>query len=512
MAPQEPLPSVTTRTVPGPAPNGMGNGLFATEDIKVGEDVVHAKTPFVAILDSARLEDTCSGCFGKRQMAGNSDLKACTGCRVVKYCDRTCQAKDWKFAHSMECKIFQKLKPQILPNNARAILRMVLRTGKGKYTPQELGVFSNLETHITEIQQNQTQMDRVSLTAQAVKGYSETDMTEEAICAYAARLDLNSFNLTTALYDRIGLYLHPYAALINHSCDYNATVGFDGEELFIKAIKPIKKHEQIFISYIDTTTPLQVRRSELSERYYFTCACPKCSKGPNPNLNESQNESLSTSPNTDDNPTAIVETAERDALELLHAASDSDADPSTSIKSLKKGLSLLASAATWSLSRQPYPQLRDQIILSYLSTNSFSAAFIHAAIRYLRVDPLLYSPAHPIRHLHAWILAKLAIYLSQSFETKPDDPVRLEDFQLNFHFILWYVLADLASRQMESCTVPSFRTLVGANFKQVNDEFRAQGIDLGSNSQAKALLGGAWANLERLVDAALEKESEPSSN
>ena len=90
--------------------------------------------------------------------------------------------------------------------------------------------------------------------------------------------------------------------------------------------------------------------------------------------------------------------------------------------------------------------------------------------------------------------------------------MRLEDFQLNFHFILWYVLADLTSRQMESCTVPSFRTLVGANFKQVNDEFRAQGIDLGSNSQAKALIGGAWANLERLVDAALEKESEPLPN
>lgn len=88
MSSQDPLPSVTTKTVPGPAPNGMGNGLFATGDITVGGDVVHAKTPFVAVLDSPRLEDTCSGCFGKRQMEGNSDLKACTGCRVVKYCDR----------------------------------------------------------------------------------------------------------------------------------------------------------------------------------------------------------------------------------------------------------------------------------------------------------------------------------------------------------------------------------------------------------------------------------------
>lgn len=320
-------------------------------------------------------------------------------------------------------------------------------------------------------------------------------------------MEINSFNLTTAMYDRIGVYLHPYAALINHSCEYNSTVGFDGEELFIKAIKPIKKGEQIFISYIDTTTPLQVRRGELKERYHFTCNCPKCSKGPlNPNLNESQNESLSSTPDENDT-TALIETNERDALEYLQKSQDPNTSSSSSISALKKGLALLGSAPTWPLTRQPYPQLRDQLILTYLSTNNFSSAFIHAAIRYLRVDPLLYDPAHPIRHLHAWILAKLAIYLSQSFETSPEDPVPLTDFGLNFHFILWYVLADLTSRQLESCTVPAFRKLVGANFKQVNDEFRAQGIDLGSNVQAKALLGGSWAKLEKVVEAALEKEA-----
>lgn len=65
---------------------------------------------------------------------------------------------------------------------------MVLRTGKDKYTTKELGVFSNLETHVAEMQKNQAQSDRVSLTAQAVKNYSETSMTEQAIAAYAARV------------------------------------------------------------------------------------------------------------------------------------------------------------------------------------------------------------------------------------------------------------------------------------------------------------------------------------
>lgn len=81
------MPSVTTKTEPR-ASDGMGNGLFATSDIKVGEDVLHGTVPFVAVLDTLRLEDTCSGCFGKRQMETDAELKACTGCRVVKYCDR----------------------------------------------------------------------------------------------------------------------------------------------------------------------------------------------------------------------------------------------------------------------------------------------------------------------------------------------------------------------------------------------------------------------------------------
>lgn len=76
----------------------------------------------------------------------------------------------------------------MLPNNGRALLRMVLRTRKGKYTAQELGIFNNLETHIQDIQEIQAHLDRINLTSKAVKDYSETDMSQEAIMAYAARV------------------------------------------------------------------------------------------------------------------------------------------------------------------------------------------------------------------------------------------------------------------------------------------------------------------------------------
>src|ERR1700716_1161916 len=63
---------------------------------------------------------------------------------------------------------------------------------------------------------------------------------------------------------------------MNHSCDYNAVVGFEGDQLFVKPVRPIKKDEQILISYIDATNPRDIRRSDLRERYLFDCNCTKC--------------------------------------------------------------------------------------------------------------------------------------------------------------------------------------------------------------------------------------------
>jgi SET and MYND domain-containing protein len=102
--------------------------------------------------------------------------------------DQACQSKDWKFAHSLECPIFKNLKPMILPNNARALLRMVLRTSKNKYSAEETKVFDDLETHINEIQESQGQLDRITLTARAVKNYSGTDVDEATVSTYAAKV------------------------------------------------------------------------------------------------------------------------------------------------------------------------------------------------------------------------------------------------------------------------------------------------------------------------------------
>ena len=104
-----------------------------------------------------------------------------------------CQRKDWKFAHAHECAIFKNLNPRILPSNARALLRMIVRTAHKKYTNGELELFSQLETHISEIHdQSPEQWERIALSSKAVKAYSGTDMKEETISAFGAKVSKTS--------------------------------------------------------------------------------------------------------------------------------------------------------------------------------------------------------------------------------------------------------------------------------------------------------------------------------
>ena len=44
----------------------------------------------------------------------------------------------------------------------------------------------------------------------------------------------------------------------------------------IRSIQPIKKGEEITISYIESIERAEDRQNELEERYFFKCKCEKC--------------------------------------------------------------------------------------------------------------------------------------------------------------------------------------------------------------------------------------------
>ena len=53
------------------------------------------------------------------------------------------------------------------------------------------------------------------------------------------RISCNSFTITNAELNTVGIGIYQTASLLNHSCDPNCVALFDGRDITIRAIKPI---------------------------------------------------------------------------------------------------------------------------------------------------------------------------------------------------------------------------------------------------------------------------------
>ncbi|KAF9183752.1 hypothetical protein BGZ51_003814 [Haplosporangium sp. Z 767] len=101
-----------------------GRGLFsaATEVLKPGT-LVFRELGYCQVVNDASLTHVCSACFkdtreeqgedekassGGISASGQKKLVRCAGCKVVWYCNKTCQIKDWKLHHQLECQGIQK--------------------------------------------------------------------------------------------------------------------------------------------------------------------------------------------------------------------------------------------------------------------------------------------------------------------------------------------------------------------------------------------------------------------
>ncbi|GAM17617.1 hypothetical protein SAMD00019534_007920, partial [Acytostelium subglobosum LB1] len=75
-------------------------------------------------------------------------------------------------------------------------------------------------------------------------------------------------------FDGFGLF--GLQAMVNHSCEPNCLVAFEGtNQAYIKALRRIEPGEELFHTYIDENTPFEEREQELVT-YGFKCDCAKC--------------------------------------------------------------------------------------------------------------------------------------------------------------------------------------------------------------------------------------------
>jgi tetratricopeptide (TPR) repeat protein len=75
------------------------------------------------------------------------------------------------------------------------------------------------------------------------------------------------------LKDGSGVWIIP--SFINHSCDFNCVYEFIGDVFVLKNCKPLKKNEEITISYVPVEQFIQKRQKDLSTKN-INCKCSLC--------------------------------------------------------------------------------------------------------------------------------------------------------------------------------------------------------------------------------------------
>ncbi|OKL56951.1 hypothetical protein UA08_07822 [Talaromyces atroroseus] len=519
-----------TRIAPATDTNGqrIGNGLFATGNIHKGDDVLIVDAPFVAAVEEKLLKRVCSGCFdtsrpGKVDVQGL--VRGCVRCKVVYYCDKTCQLKDWKRGHSLECPIYARLSPRVLPLNVRAVLRILLRQRSGKVSREEKDDYESfLELCFPDAKHARDGLD-LFLLAKAVQEYGGLQELEQGfIASVFGRLDLNSFTLTSAFGNTRGVYLHPYTARFNHSCDYNATYSFDrGGKCYVKAIRPIQKDEQIFIPYTDSTFSVGTRRKELYERFKFQCNCSKCTH----ETNSTPETQIQNRAREEQDAGRAIDAIFKD-YHPIHDAADVVVGGGGSTLTTRLTNLLHASEAkcdweTVSRQRQPLASIRVDLMGAQHTACKFMDLTLNAAIQHLRIDPGMYPDEnHPVRRTNAFGFAQYAFcaWEGRHGDRSVDEADHvLLHAQLNLGVIVC-ISSSSSSRRLsgggdkkkgaeegEGMIVwpnPSFKEEAMRFLSAITLHCQENGIVRGR--EMDGLIMHNWRKLEVLVDATLRRE------
>ena len=496
-----------------------GRGRYAQKDIAPGEVLLSLDRPLIAVLDRSRIIDTCSWCFSWTELpmlsgAGPNQVtkvNACVGCKKVKYCSKRCQTQAWKAGHKKYCKIFVAHE-ETIPSLVEAAMQII--DGIKADDPSFKAIL-DLESHRDEFEkaggERWKTISFMAHTALKLLGYDET-MLERAKTAMCI-LMCNTFGLLAPTYDSLGLTLDPKLCLINHSCAPNAVTVFDGPKLAVRALNRIKKGEEVFISYIDSSSVFKLRQGELQDRYFFTCKCSKCNLGtaapqdaflkPPPEFEErikvidEMLPQIVTDPAWPRHKLGDLEDQKRlsalqyYAYSFLQSADDANAqqDPAK----FRKALTICRNTGVFPITRAPLPALYQQYAVACLARKRYNEALVAMIRLHVLIDPTIYpQPHHPARVIHAWTLATLA----KAVGSEPDSPFckALQACGVDLSVLFLALLMEIHEQVPKSHGIQSsFGRMVEATFQAM----MGPGGDLDAQYGEKGVKRDQWQKILR---------------
>ncbi|KAK8807372.1 hypothetical protein WA158_004131 [Blastocystis sp. Blastoise] len=276
-----------------------GRYLVASRDIPKGE-VVLASDSYEKTTKGSSLGKSCYNCL----KAISIPYKPCSKCGIA-YCCEDCFL-DSEVRHYNNCEGICKVKNIMIEHkntsNSNEIqqvfdrdilllyIHIISRYNYEKKNPQKNYTgFRQLCTFhdILELYSHQQELcQHYSATyTQAEKEahyyYDElksfSSLTFEVFFRLLLILRYNATPIKDAM-NSLGTGIYPTGAYINHSCLPNICLREinGGDTLVFRAIRDIKKGEEVCYSYIDTMLNRETRLSVLKQSFLFTCKCPRC--------------------------------------------------------------------------------------------------------------------------------------------------------------------------------------------------------------------------------------------
>lgn len=250
-----------------------GRGLQAIEAIVPGEELLVEKPLVYTLINGKTRDCRCDYCFQE-----SPSLLRCSRCKSVSYCNKGCQKDDWSL-HKLECKCLVKVAPRNPPDIVRLISQILFRcSGKNEVTNKEFR--TSIESLVSnEALTSQSRKEHFFTFGAVLSEYiQDTSVVLQDFDIYGlfCRISCNSFTITNSELNSVGTGIFKVSSLINHSCDPNCIAIFDGPNISIRSITEIAPGEELFLTYVSVTSPVEMRQADLREGYMFTCTCHIC--------------------------------------------------------------------------------------------------------------------------------------------------------------------------------------------------------------------------------------------
>jgi SET and MYND domain-containing protein len=291
-----------------------GRQMIASRDVEANE-VLLADSPYCWIVDDSAKTYVCQNCFLEK----DDDMQAflgCSDCCQVWYCSEECKSTDYLQHNQDECAIFKAMETEEYSSAIITEMKLLVRTISRKSLevlfeengetvdengqspmPNDNGLrykdYASLITNRENFPQATIESldywicDYIRRLGEWVGGRTETNIE---LLDILLRNRCNAFYIQGRLRDvavaqgmvgqsrGCGIYVRN--SFFNHSCQPNVNYWVVENSLRVEctASVPVKKGEELNISYIDTAQDLAARREKLLESYLFTCDCARCTR------------------------------------------------------------------------------------------------------------------------------------------------------------------------------------------------------------------------------------------